>query len=50
MRNVSFTGAVLFLVIIGLLVNGYRLKQQHNQSLQDKQVEIRQKTIPSKSC
>ncbi len=40
MRNVSFAGAGLLLVIIGLLINGYRLKQRHNQSLQEKQHEI----------
>lgn len=43
MRNVSFGGAVLLLAIIGLLINGYRLKQKNNQSLQEKQVEIGQK-------
>ncbi len=30
----------MLLVIIGLLINGYRLKQRHNQSLQEKQHEI----------
>ncbi|WP_298716848.1 histidine kinase dimerization/phosphoacceptor domain -containing protein [Chitinophaga sp.] len=43
MRNVSFAGAGLLVVIIGLLINGYRLKQNHNLSLQDKQQEIGRK-------
>ncbi|WP_341835227.1 histidine kinase dimerization/phosphoacceptor domain -containing protein [Chitinophaga pollutisoli] len=42
-RNVTFAGAGLLVIIIGLLINGYRLKQRHNQSLQEKQVEIGQK-------
>lgn len=41
--NVYFGGAALLLVIIGLLINGYRLKQKHNRSLKIKQVEIGQK-------
>ncbi len=41
--NVYFGGAALLLVIIALLINGYRLKQKHNRSLKVKQVEIGQK-------
>ncbi|WP_298716845.1 histidine kinase dimerization/phosphoacceptor domain -containing protein [Chitinophaga sp.] len=44
-RNVSFGGGALLLAIIGLLVYGYCLKQQHNRSLQNKQVEIGQKNL-----
>ncbi len=39
-RNVSFGGAGALVLLVALLVTGYRQKQRHNYSLQEKQVEI----------
>lgn len=45
LRNVTFGGGALLIIIIGLLVNGYRLKQRNNRSLRQKQTEIGQKNL-----
>ncbi len=45
LRNVTFGGGALLIIIIGLLVNGYRLKQKNNRSLRIKQTEIGQKNL-----
>ncbi|TDE10754.1 sensor histidine kinase [Dyadobacter psychrotolerans] len=42
-RNMTFGGILLLLVIVGLLYNQYRVKQRSNEQLQTKQDEISRK-------
>jgi two-component system, sensor histidine kinase PdtaS len=44
-RNLTISGIVLLLIIIGLLFNRYRLRQRANTKLELKQEEINQKNI-----
>ena len=43
LRNLSIVGAVMLVLLLGVIYNRYRLKQRSNQRLEAKQVEINQK-------
>lgn len=41
-KNITFSGITLLLIIVGLLYNRYRLKQRSNKQLEIQQIEINQ--------